>query len=137
MKTLIAASLLFSSMAYADFTVTGDGAQKLWKSIDTIGKIENVPVVQPYNGKEYMSIDTVSCVFEEYNACTFYANTDGQRNFVIAYDGAQKFQQALADVGVGVDEDEYRMDVVHVGCERDQANYTCEIVEYVRPVDAK
>lgn len=34
----------------------------------------------------------------------------------------KKFQQALADVGVGVNEDEYRMDVVHVGCERDQAS---------------
>lgn len=81
MKTLIAASLLISSMAHADFTVTGDGAQKLWKTIDTIGKIENVQVVQPYNGKEYMSIDTISLRFRRIQCLHFLCEHRRTRNF--------------------------------------------------------
>lgn len=134
MKVALIASFLFSSFAFANITVTGPAAKAIWNSAKTVGQIENVDIIQKYDNKEGLYLDTISCVFEQYNACTFYANTEAARSFVISYDGSYKFMASLQDAGVAPDFDNSRIDADAVSCEKENENYTCDIVEYIRPL---
>ncbi len=89
-------------------------------------------------GQEVIGLDTISCVFENYNACSFYANTlvgeTHNRNFVIATDGTEKFMKALAKASIAVNEDDSRMDVTSILCIREKDKYSCDLEEYEQPV---
>lgn len=125
---LILSTLSFSTFATID--IAGNEATKLWNQIDLIGKIENVQIIEKNNNIESLYIDGISCVFEMYNACSFYVNTANERKMVVALEGTAGLMNQLAHIGIAVDEDNARMDVTSIDCEKEDGNISCSIEEY-------
>lgn len=131
MKNILLASMaLISFNAFATIDLDGAAASNLWKSIDVISKIEGIDLIKTEGNTQKISIDNISCVFEDYNACSFFTEVNGQRKMVVAMDGTAKFMQALVDGGVELDEEYARLDVTSINCDKNATETVCQIEEY-------
>jgi hypothetical protein len=133
MKYLFISFLLLASLSSfgATIEVSDMGAEKIWKSIDVISKIENLEIIKTNATESNFKIDDISCVFENYDACSFFTDIKNERKMVVAMEGTNTFMQSLADVGILVDEENARMDVESVECSRMGNEFNCTIEEYI------
>lgn len=122
-------TFLFSINSYAQININGTQATKLWNSIDSIGKIENVQIIQTENGQQAIHLDHIACVFEMYNACSMFVPLPTERKMIVALEGTADFMKQLANVGVYVDEEEARMYMTSIDCSNDGKDIICKIEE--------
>lgn len=124
------AFLFFSLVSFNLFSavIINDGhANKIWKSIEIISKFENESIIQKKQDKEYFYIDQVACVFENYNACSFFYTSPNERKMVVAMEGTSILMQELMLAGIEVDEDNARMDATFITCEKLNSQIECSI----------
>jgi hypothetical protein len=108
---------LLSLRAHAAIDVGSPEADEIFKSVEAIGQIEEIELIHSSASGRSFALDQISCVFEMYNACSFFADVRGERRLLVATDGTARFMRALANAGVAVDDDRARMDVEAVICE--------------------
>ena len=113
--------------AYAQIEVTGTKATQLWNQIDKVGKIENLQIPHIENNQQVIHLDSMVCVFENYNACSIFVNTGSERKMIVAMEGTADFMNQLAKLGVWVDEENASMDVNTIDCVNDNTVTTCTI----------
>ncbi len=109
---------------------TDSQSRAIWKSIDVIGKIEDLEIIK----NNRFEIDNIACVFENYYACSIYTQINNQRKLVVALDGAQGFIQAMVNAGAKTSEYSPRLDLARVACEKSE-NLTVSCVFEVSEYD--
>lgn len=131
MKKMISSLLcLFSISAFATIKIDGNAAKQMWSAVDLISKIENTSIIHTENSKSFFSIDDISCVFEIYNACSFYTDIAGNRKLIVSMEGSEKLMNEMAHAGIFVDTDATRMDATSISCTNEHDNYSCILEEY-------
>jgi ribosomal protein S19 len=120
-------TLLFSVNTFATININGTQAARLWNQIDTIGKIEKIQMIRTENNQQVIHIEHIACVFEMYNGCSMWVETETERKMIVALDGTAEFMNQLAKAGVAVDEDNARMYINAIDCVNDSTNTICKI----------
>ncbi len=128
-------AVIFSVSSMASIQLNPDVSQTLWKSVSIIEQFENANIIQKEDNRESFLIDTISCVFENYYACTFFAHQGHERKLVIAMDGAEKFVNELAKAGAYVDDDAAHLDATSLSCSKDHDRTTCTLEEFIPAID--
>jgi hypothetical protein len=123
-------TLLFSFNSFAQIDVSGGQAARLWSRIESIGKNENVQVVQTENNQQVIHLGRVSCVFEMYNACSIFVNIGTDKKMIVALDGTAEFMNQLAAAGVWVDEERAQIGVNGIDCITDENQTRCKLDTY-------
>ena len=129
MKWIFLLSLL-SSFAFADINVAGDKARYIWDSAETIAEIDDIPFFNYTDTISSFHMEDITCVFDEYYACSFYVTIDSERKLFASYFIVENLIRALARAGVFIDEEFAKIDVEDLFCTRNDKEYECQIVEY-------
>lgn len=119
-----------SLTTFATIKLDGTGAKQMWQAVEIISKIENTPIIHSENSKNYFSIDDISCVFENYNACSFYTDVAGNRKLIVSMEGSEKLMNEMAHAGIFVDTDDTRMDATSISCTNINDSYNCILEEF-------
>jgi hypothetical protein len=106
-------------------------AKELWKITQKMEISEGLDLIQTQtDGGLWFEFDSISCVFEQYNACSFFARIQEQRKLVVNLDEAAEWMKLLAQVGIPVDEDNARMDIGKVSCQKTAQDLSCQVTPY-------
>jgi hypothetical protein len=125
----LCSTFLLSFNSFAQISINGPVANRLWNQIEKIGKNENTPIVYTENDQQVIHIEHIACVFEMYNGCSMFVNTANERKMIVALDGTADLMNQLAKIGVAVDEDNARMYIDAIDCSKDNSEISCDIQE--------
>ncbi len=133
---LAAMVLVFSHVSFANDKLEANDSQSLeiWKTMRLVEITENVEIIHGGDKLPHLFIDNIACVFEQYNACSYYTTvttpTGAERKLIVNLDQAAKLMKLMAQVGVPVDEDQARMDATSIKCILDANKPHCTIVTF-------
>jgi hypothetical protein len=122
--------LLFSFQSLADIRVTAKVSQDIWDAVSIVGVIQDLPIIKNDVDKELFELDKMECVFDEYEACSFFSDINGLRKLIVSIEGSTALINGLGRAGVAVSNDSLRMDVRNLSCVKVNSKVSCFIVEY-------
>ena len=130
--TVIAALAAAAAAGAWRMQSNGDPARKLWKALDLMGKLEDLPVHTVEGASDTISVRSLSCVSEMYEACSFFVNVNGAEKLVVHQDAAGKIIDALYDHGIYPSEDDPSLSqsVKKVSCTNTNEKYECTLEEW-------
>lgn len=128
--TVIAA--LAAAAAAARMQSNGDPARKLWKALDLMGKLEDIQIHTVNGASDTISVRSLSCVSEMYEACSLFVNVNGTEKLIVHQDAAGKIIDALYDHGIYPSEDDPSLSqsVKKVSCTNTNEKYECTLEEW-------
>ena len=129
-KLFIVSSLILSTKLWADISVPPRVSNDIWHSIDLISKFEDLPIIKSDTEKQFFEIDKIECVFESYDACSFFSDINGERKLIVSIDGSSKLISGLEQAGVGLDAESDRLEAQKLSCSKTGVDASCTIVEY-------
>ncbi len=75
-------------------------------------------------------VDSVTCVFERYYACSFFSEINGERKLYVTMDGANSFIDALYDAGASIDEEYDSISLKNLECKKKENDEKCTLSNY-------
>ncbi|MDA8243696.1 MAG: hypothetical protein M0025_06200 [Elusimicrobia bacterium] len=123
---------LSAAAAAARMQSNGDPARKLWKALDLMGKLEDLPIHSVDGASDTISVRSLSCVSEMYEACSLFVNVNGTEKLIVHRDAAGKIIEALYDHGIYPSEDDPSLSqsVKKVSCTNTGEKYECTLEEW-------
>ena len=133
-KILIALMVLTGaalSVHAARARVNGPAAQKLWEALNLMAKLEDLPLHVIENGSDTLSVRSLTCASEMYDACSFFVKVNGAEKLIVHMDAAGKIIDALYANGIYPSEDDPSLSqsAGNVSCSNTNGRYECTIAE--------
>jgi hypothetical protein len=105
----------------------GTPAKELWKALDFVSKIEDIDFHSVSGDKDVLAAESVSCVDENYVACSMFVNVNGERKLLVTMDAGAKVIRALYSNGFAFDDETGILYAARLSCSRTGEDYSCEI----------
>ncbi|MDA8131284.1 MAG: hypothetical protein M0011_07240 [Elusimicrobia bacterium] len=123
---------LSAAAAAARMQSNGDPARKLWKALDLMGKLEGIQIHTVDGASDTISVRSLSCVSEMYEACSLFVAVNGTEKLIVHQDAAGKIIEALYDHGIYPSEDDPSLSqsVKKVSCTNTSEKYECTLEEW-------
>lgn len=134
-KKLLIAFLVLTGAALsvhaARARVNGPAAQKLWEALNLMAKLEDLPLHVIGNGSDTLSVRSLTCASEMYDACSFFVKVNGAEKLIVHTDAAGKIIDALYANGIYPSEDDPSLSqsAGDVSCSNTGGRYECVIEE--------
>lgn len=129
-KLFVIAMMSLSLNLMANIEVLPKVSSEIWEAVDLMGKLEDLPIIKADQQKEYFELDKIECVFDYYEACSFFSDINNQRKLIVSMDGAPKLIRGLKRAGVREDHESARLEARNLQCVKNSAQIKCFIVEY-------
>ena len=105
----------------------GAPAKELWKALDFVTKVEETDFHVISGDKDVLAADSLSCVDENYVACSMFVTVNGERKLLVTLDGGAKVIRALYSNGFEFDEETGILYAARVSCSMAGEVYSCEL----------
>ena len=111
--------------------VSGAAAQKMWEALNLMAKFEDLPLHVIDGNSDTLSVRSLTCASEMYDACSFFVKVNGTEKLIVHTDAAGKIIDALYDNGIypGEDDPSLSQSAGDVSCSRTGGVYDCSIGE--------
>jgi hypothetical protein len=126
---LVIIFLLAFSLSYAKVFLPKNLSKDLWDSFLIIELTNSAQLVKKEGDKDIISIESVSCVFENYYACAFFSGRESERKLFVAAEGTENFLNTLAKGGAILDSEYPRLDLLFVNCSKSDKEIECSFVQ--------
>jgi len=129
--TLTLLAVLASAAAAAVVRSNGEPARKMWEALNLMGKLEDIQIHTVDGGSDTVSVRSLACASEMYDACSMFVKVDGKEKLIVHLDAANKIIDALYDNGIYPSEDDPSMSqsASRVSCTKAAGKYDCVIEE--------
>ena len=125
--TLIIFSVSFH--AQAKIKVPPRTSQELWEAVELMEKDVDQRLIRAQEKEETLELEAIECVFEMYDACSFFSEVHGERRLLVALGGAIELANALERAGVALDPEVPRIEARKLSCVKTSSFIGCDIVE--------
>lgn len=105
----------------------GAPAKTMWQALNFVALLEDADFHVISGGKDVLAADSVSCVDENYVACSMFVNVNGERKLLVTLDGGAKVIRALYANGFEFDHETGILYAASVSCSRNGEDYSCDI----------
>jgi len=102
-------------------------AREMWEALDLVAKLENADFHSVSAGGDSLAAESVSCVDENYTACSMFVNVAGERKLLVTLDAAAKLIRAFYANGFEFDEETGTLYASRVDCAKTGAGYSCQL----------
>jgi len=111
--------------------VNGPAARKMWEALNLMAKLEALPLHVIENGSDTISVRSLTCASEMYDACSFFVKVNGAEKLIVHTDAAGKIIDALYANGIYPSEDDPSLSqsAGNVSCSNTNGRYECTIAE--------
>ena len=134
MKKILTVALLAVTATAAAAAVVrsnGDPARKMWEALNLMAKLEDLPLHVVDGNTDTISVRSLTCASEQYDACSMFVMVDGKEKMIVHTDAAGKIIDALYENGIYPSEDDpsYSQHASRVSCSATNGKFDCVIEE--------
>lgn len=134
MKKLLTLALLAAlagTAAAARVRSNGEPARKMWEALNLMAKLEDLPLHVVDGNSDTISVRSLTCASEMYDACSMFVTVDGKEKMIVHLDAAGKIIDALYENGIYPSEDDPSLSqsASRVSCTKANGKYDCLIQE--------
>lgn len=134
MKKLLTLALLAAlagTAAAARTRSNGEPARKMWEALNLMAKLEDLPLHVVDGNSDTISVRSLTCASEMYDACSMFVTVDGKEKLLVHLDAAGKIIDALYENGIYPSEDDPSLSqsASRVSCTKANGKYDCLIQE--------
>lgn len=104
---------------------TGAAAAELWKALDLVSKLEDVDFHAISGDRDVLAADSISCVDDNYVACSMFVSVNGERKLIVTLDAAAKLIRAFYTNGFYFDEETWILYASSAQCVKAGDEYSC------------
>jgi hypothetical protein len=105
----------------------GPAAMEMWKALNFVSVIEEMDFHAVADGKDVLAADSVSCVDENYTACSMFVTVAGERKLLVTYDASVKLIRAFYSNGFAFDDETGILYASRVRCSKSGEDCACEL----------
>jgi hypothetical protein len=104
---------------------SGAAAGELWKALDLVSKLEDVDFHAISGDRDVLTADSISCVDDNYVACSMFVTVNGERKLIVTLDAAAKLIRAFYTNGFYFDEETWILYASRAQCVKTAEDYSC------------
>ncbi|MDT8286394.1 MAG: hypothetical protein RQ748_04715, partial [Elusimicrobiales bacterium] len=83
----------------------GAAAKEMWKALNFVSIFEEADFHVIEGGKDVLKAESVSCVDENYTACSMFVTVEGERKLIVTLDASVKMIRAFYSNGFAFDDE--------------------------------
>ncbi len=110
----------------------GSAAAEMWKALNFVSVIEEIDFHAVADGKDTLTAESVSCVDENYTACSMFVSVAGERKLIVTLDASVKLIRAFYANGFAFDDETGILYAARVSCSKAGEAYSCELLHEPR-----
>jgi hypothetical protein len=129
--TLALLAALAGTAAAARVRSNGEPARKMWEALNLMAKLEDLPLHVVDGNSDTISVRSLTCASEMYDACSMFVTVDGKEKMIVHTDAAGKIIDALYENGIYPSEDDPSLSqsASLVSCTKANDKFDCRVEE--------
>lgn len=105
----------------------GAAAAEMWKALNLVSVMEEADFHAVADGRDTLTAESVSCVDENYTACSMFVSVAGERKLIVTLDASVKVIRAFYSNGFAFDDETGILYAARVSCSKAGDDYACEL----------
>lgn len=106
----------------------GAAAKEMWKALNFVSIFEEADFHVVEGGKDVLTAGSVSCVDENYTACSMFVTVEGERRLIVTLDASVKMIRAFYSNGFSFDYETGILYASRVSCSKAGEDYSCSLL---------